>query len=187
MSEELERVVRKEELIDKVKEWANEILQYDAENKIDRFDIFESEVNSEIKIIRVFSPVGQILCFRVRPYSVDEFCVELLYNSWKFMSIKIPEWVRKIYDEAEELAIKSFYRPSGSEDDYPIDDVSIFVDSNGHSAIFRFMSVLGQEIYILAGFFAGKLEFHILYNSWDSDWGREIIKDLEEMYKDDPE
>lgn len=77
------RHVKKNELIEEVRKWANEILQYNAEDKIDDFNIYEWNQDSEEKIIRVMSPLGQKLYFEVSPISIEKCVITLLLDTWR--------------------------------------------------------------------------------------------------------
>jgi len=83
MPKKLERIVKREKLISEVRKWANELLQYNAEDKIDDFNIFEERIDKDYKIIRVMSPVGQELYFKVEPLTDKKFYVELLLDTWE--------------------------------------------------------------------------------------------------------
>ena len=79
----LDRVIEKEKLIEEIRKWANELLHYNAEDKIDDFNVYEWKVNPEYKIIRVMSPVGQELYFRVIPFSRNRYCISLILDTWE--------------------------------------------------------------------------------------------------------
>lgn len=77
------RYVKRNKLVEEVRRWANEILQYNAKDKIDDFNVYEWNEDSEEKIIRVMSPLGQKLYFEVSPISKEECVVVLLIDTWK--------------------------------------------------------------------------------------------------------
>jgi len=79
---EKERIFKREVLMEKIEEWANELLQYNAEDKIDDFNVYLWNKDRDYKIIRVMSPVGQELYFNVKPLMNGDFAVELLLDTW---------------------------------------------------------------------------------------------------------
>ena len=83
MKHKRDRIIQKEKLIEEIEEWANELLHYDAEDKIDDFNVYEWNENPEFKIIRVMSPVGQELYFKVEPLNPFRYWVTLLLDTWE--------------------------------------------------------------------------------------------------------
>mgnify|MGYP000536506001 CR=1 FL=1 len=75
--------VRKEKLYETVRDIANKLLLYNAEDKIDDFNVYEWNEDPEHKIIKVMSPVGQELYFRVEPLSDTHYYIYLLLDTWR--------------------------------------------------------------------------------------------------------